>query len=312
VRSEWRDHAHERLRLLLPGQWMLAGELFDEVRIDIPLHIAMRQAMRQRQRTGVPPAPAIAQWMLFAHGLRTMGCIDREPCGLTTGSGRKNDWRYPDRIRLQPVADMACETCGGPMIALRNVPGRVRDAKRFACQICENPSLVRLIEERLNVPESDSAPDCAPIEDAPSAPSGQPTETVPAPVEWTKAAEVDNEFCPSLDPALRPSPIHTLAVKMSPFLAVLPLASRTPDPLPHLNFPPRIPRRAVARMIRELVPNKDMVSINRIERELEASHDDAEKVLAIHGIVGHRQFMDRTNRKKLLGLILGASSRRSA
>jgi hypothetical protein len=87
-------------------QWHRVGELFEAVRAQIPLHFAMRHAVRlcpDRE----PPSPGRAYWLLFQACLSEIGVESGSP-----GSQRK----WTDKVRLRYVRNRRCEHCGGPVI----------------------------------------------------------------------------------------------------------------------------------------------------------------------------------------------------
>lgn len=102
----WQKHVFQRLREAPDERWLCMGDLFDEVRTQIPLHFAMRHYLNGRNSAPIPSNDR-AQWLYFSHTVREMG-IDRE--------GLPRRARYSDRIRLRYVEDKSCESCHGPVI----------------------------------------------------------------------------------------------------------------------------------------------------------------------------------------------------
>lgn len=271
ARSEWRDSAWDRLSMLLPGEWMLAGELFDEVRTLIPLHLAMRQAQRQRHEQECPVD--VAQWLMFSQGMRTGKGINvaRRPCDTKS---KRPSWRYHDRIRLAHVEGMICPKCHCESMIASRIASIGRNAERkHYCERCDHPQLVTQAWSRLNAPKPVPTP-------APAL----PTSALPA-------------------PAPLPTPVAI------PGLADINPAAKElmPEPPTHLTMHQAVPmsngqKRSVARILRSILPNRYAVSINQIDKELAAANGNVGLVLEKHGFNPQQQ-TTLVNRSKIMQLI---------
>jgi len=98
----WQDHVYTRL-CQAPGKgWVALGELFSEVEQDIPLHFAMRCAVRLARRD-LPTTGIHAQWLYFKAMLHRMNLERR-------GSSKR--WTYADQVRVRSIPKRACPNCG--------------------------------------------------------------------------------------------------------------------------------------------------------------------------------------------------------
>src|SRR4029077_9874198 len=100
----WQADMFAKLR---DREWHQVGDLYEEVATRIPLHHAMRHAMRQSSRRGTEalPATTAARWGLF---IETLGHI-----GVETDGPRGRKWTH--HVRLRYVRDRVCDHCGGPV-----------------------------------------------------------------------------------------------------------------------------------------------------------------------------------------------------
>src|SRR5262245_7224759 len=106
ARVSWQARIYERFRAA-PDEWISLGELFEEVKLDIPLHYATRHALRVQ----APNSPMVsgdkAQWLFFTQVVSKIG-VER------LGEGRF--WAYGNRVRLRHVVGRLCEKCAGPVV----------------------------------------------------------------------------------------------------------------------------------------------------------------------------------------------------
>jgi hypothetical protein len=123
------------------------GELFDEFRVRIPPHEAIRRwrAVYKRDDETIPDTDR-AQWLLFCQTLRNIG-TEREP-STTDHKHRKIDWSYNDRIRLKPIPNVTCLKCGGHLVKVRYSHGKVE------CLTCLNAPTAQPVEMEQPKPTS--------------------------------------------------------------------------------------------------------------------------------------------------------------
>jgi hypothetical protein len=117
------------LRLRSSDQWFTVGDLFDEFRLQMPPHHAIRFVMvRKKDQEAIPDAEE-AKWRYFCHALRQFRVE------YQSGSDRrivKRWWAYHDLVRLSHVEGIACLKCGGPVVKMR------RKIKLIECLRCRN------------------------------------------------------------------------------------------------------------------------------------------------------------------------------
>jgi len=120
----WQADIFAKLR---DREWHLAGDLYQEVETRIPLHIAMRHAMRRTKRQGSEelPANSTARWELFIGTLAHIG---------VETDGRPRGRKWTDHVRLRYVRDRVCEHCGGPVIK-----ASWQARSKVKCLACEAP-----------------------------------------------------------------------------------------------------------------------------------------------------------------------------
>lgn len=125
----WQEHAYTRLCQAPDEGWLALGELFEQMQPEIPLHFAMRYAVRLT-RNGKMPSGIHAQWLYFKGMLNRMH-IERK------GSGKR--WTYADQVRVRPVRERACTHCEGPVV-WATWSGRT-DVRCLACEAAETTPL---------------------------------------------------------------------------------------------------------------------------------------------------------------------------
>jgi hypothetical protein len=100
----WQQHVFDRLK---DREWHTLGDLFEQVELQIPIHIAMRYAMQSKKFDELP-VPMHARWMLFKSTIALIGiedeCAKRQPRTCST------------RVRLRYRANQSCAHCGGSVI----------------------------------------------------------------------------------------------------------------------------------------------------------------------------------------------------
>ena len=105
----WQAEVYMWLRQAPGERWMYLGELFERVRVKIPLHYAMRNAVRLSHKPDVLPGDGDhAQWQYFKSMLHRMN--------VEHAGGPSKRWQCGDRVRLRWIDGRACERCGGPVV----------------------------------------------------------------------------------------------------------------------------------------------------------------------------------------------------
>jgi len=123
----WQADTFARLR---DREWHRIGDLFEAVEAQIPLHIAMRHAMRQSKRLdGAMPANSTARWEVFQQTLGTIG-VECE---------RLRNRKWADEVRLRHVDGRVCGECGGPVIKSRWSARPTLNNSAITCLACEHP-----------------------------------------------------------------------------------------------------------------------------------------------------------------------------
>jgi hypothetical protein len=113
----WQSDVYDLLRT---REWCCVGVLFELVESQIPVHFAMRHAVRAHREDASVDA---ARWMLFTFWVTQMR-VERKPATKT--------WRWNDEVRLRYVLGQQCPECCGPVLRA----GYSANCKRVVCLAC--------------------------------------------------------------------------------------------------------------------------------------------------------------------------------
>ncbi len=127
MKDSWQSRTYQRLR---DRGWYRVGDLFEAIKTEIPLHLAMRATMNASRGLTELPDGTTARWRKF------LICLSH--IGVET-SGNPHSFKWQDVVRLRYVDGRACEDCGGPVIKRSWATGRctVDRAPQVACLACE-------------------------------------------------------------------------------------------------------------------------------------------------------------------------------
>jgi hypothetical protein len=127
MKDSWQARIFLRLR---DRGWYRIGDLFESIETEIPLHLAMRNAMNNARGLGELPDGTTARWRKFLSVLSAIG---------VETSGNRYNFKWGDVVRLRHVEGCVCDDCGGPVIKASWASGRYVAGRppQVACLACE-------------------------------------------------------------------------------------------------------------------------------------------------------------------------------
>lgn len=150
--TSWCERIFEQL--VAATDWSRAGDLFNAVEQDIPLHLATRFCARLRHDEATTRSATTARWRLFINRLGSIG-VEWEP------GGHRHNRHFAERVRLRTLG--SCPSCGGDMLKAGWAGGSLK------CKVC---GMVRRPASGRVVVMSETKPDQPP---APLPPPPEPT-----------------------------------------------------------------------------------------------------------------------------------------
>jgi hypothetical protein len=129
----WQDKVFDRLR---DREWHEIGPLFEEIEEQIPLHFAMRHAVREGRadRDNLPNSGA-ARWRYFLHCLGVIG-VER------ADGNRAQPWKWSEKVQLRYLPGKTCPDCDGPVL---KATWSSKTPTRYTCLACVPPMAAAVV-----------------------------------------------------------------------------------------------------------------------------------------------------------------------